>query len=50
VFANLAVRDGKLITELKVFRIDYGFIVESPEDQLALIVTVMDAYPHPFTG
>lgn len=49
VLANLAVGDGEFFPELKVFRVDDGFIVESSEHQLALIITVMDADPHPFT-
>jgi hypothetical protein len=49
MLANLAVGDGKLFPELKVFRVDDGFVVEGAEHQLALIVAVMDANPDPFT-
>jgi hypothetical protein len=50
MLADLAIGDGKLFPELKVFRVDDRFVVESSEDQLALIVTVVDAHPHPFIG
>lgn len=48
VLANLAVGDGKFLPELKVFRVNDGFVVEGTEHQLAPIVAVMDANPHPF--
>jgi len=48
MLADLAVGDGKFFPELEVLRVDDGFVVESAEHQLAVIVAVMDAHPHPF--
>ena len=48
VLADLAVGDGKFLPDLKALRVDDGFVVEGHEHQLALVVAVMDAHPHPF--
>jgi hypothetical protein len=50
VFAYLAIVDGKLFAKLQVFGVHDGFIVQSAEHDLPLLVTVMNPDPHPFAG